>query len=174
MNWYIGYTRPKCEKKLDRALTQRGVETFLPLNKVTRQWSDRKKIIEEPLFPSYIFIRTNPSARFSLLQNPELIRFLEFDGVLATINEQELTGIRDLLARKDMRVMRAEPMNRLPEGTRVVIKSGIFTGFKGVLIKEGNRQMITVLLEDIRQALTIHMDCGLVGKELSLSPSVIT
>jgi transcription antitermination factor NusG len=55
--WYVLYTKPRWEKKVDKALLQKGIESYCPLNRVKRKWSDRIKTIEEPLFKSYVFVR---------------------------------------------------------------------------------------------------------------------
>ena len=55
--WYALYTKPRWEKKIDSVLIRKGVESWCPLQKIERQWSDRKKIIEDPLFKSYVFVR---------------------------------------------------------------------------------------------------------------------
>ncbi|MEY4660481.1 MAG: hypothetical protein RLZZ42_433, partial [Bacteroidota bacterium] len=54
--WFAVYTRSRCEKKVAQMLTKRGIVNYCPLNKKLRQWSDRKKYIFEPLFPSYVFV----------------------------------------------------------------------------------------------------------------------
>jgi transcriptional antiterminator RfaH len=56
--WYALYTRPRAEKQVYQRLTEAGVETFLPLQKTYRMWSDRKKLVEKPLLSSYIFVNT--------------------------------------------------------------------------------------------------------------------
>ena len=63
MKWYAIYTRPRWEKKVNHLLLQKGVESYCPLNKVRRKWSDRIKIIEEPLFKSYVFVKVAESDR---------------------------------------------------------------------------------------------------------------
>ncbi|MBP1652940.1 MAG: NusG antitermination factor, partial [Bacteroidetes bacterium] len=55
--WYAVYTKPRWEKKVAESLIRKQVETYCPINRVTHQWSDRKKVVEEPLFKSYVFVR---------------------------------------------------------------------------------------------------------------------
>ena len=57
--WYAVYTRPRWEKKVASLLTKKKIENFCPLNKVVRQWADRKKTVYEPLFTSYVFVNTS-------------------------------------------------------------------------------------------------------------------
>ena len=56
--WYALYTKPRWEKKVYRLLSERGMEAYCPLNKVKKKWSDRIKLVEEPLFKSYVFVHT--------------------------------------------------------------------------------------------------------------------
>jgi transcription antitermination factor NusG len=62
-NWYALYTKPRWEKKIHKLLQQKGIESYCPLNKVRRKWSDRIKVVEEPLFKSYIFVRVEESLK---------------------------------------------------------------------------------------------------------------
>ena len=70
------YTRPRWEKKIASLLDSRGIENYLPLNKILKQWSDRKKIVQEPLFKGYIFVNALISITFSLLIYYRLYKFL--------------------------------------------------------------------------------------------------
>jgi transcription antitermination factor NusG len=58
-HWYVIYTRPRWEKKVYGLLLEKGVESYCPLNKVQKKWSDRLKWVEEPLFKSYVFVKVN-------------------------------------------------------------------------------------------------------------------
>ena len=62
--WYAIYTRSRFEKKIAADLTSKGLESFLPLHEVIRFWSDRKKKVEMPLFPSYVFVHANTKERY--------------------------------------------------------------------------------------------------------------
>ncbi len=57
-HWYAIYTKPRWEKKVHHLLSEKGLEAYCPLNKVTRKWSDRMKTVEEPLFKSYVFVQS--------------------------------------------------------------------------------------------------------------------
>jgi transcription antitermination factor NusG len=58
-HWYALYTKPRWEKKVHALLTDKKIESYCPLNKVRKKWSDRMKTVEEPLFKSYVFVRVN-------------------------------------------------------------------------------------------------------------------
>ena len=61
--WLAIYSRPRWEKKVNQLLVEKGFESYCPLNKVRRKWSDRMKIVEEPLFKSYVFVKVTDEDR---------------------------------------------------------------------------------------------------------------
>lgn len=95
--WYAVYTRPKWEKKVAQLLTARKIETYCPLNKVQKQWSDRKKLLEEPLFTSYVFVHVNPGEHGLVKQSDGVINFVHWLGSPAIIRDEEIDTIREFL-----------------------------------------------------------------------------
>ena len=97
--WFVVYTKPRWEKKVARAFEQKKIEYYCPLNRVQRQWSDRKKIIEEPLFTSYVFVRINELDQTAVrmadgvvnfvywLQKPAVVRVEEIEAIKRFMNE---------------------------------------------------------------------------------------
>ena len=76
--WYAVYTRPRFEKQVVKALLDQGIEGYLPLIKTMRQWSDRKKMVEVPLFSSYVFVHINRSAYDQVLQTQGVVKYISF------------------------------------------------------------------------------------------------
>lgn len=99
--WHVLYTAPRAEKRVNSQLLQLGVETYLPLYQTTRQWVDRKKLIEMPLFSSYIFVRHSEGQYFPIVQTQGVVRFVYYCGKPAVIREAEINRIREFLARTD-------------------------------------------------------------------------
>lgn len=95
--WLAVYTRPRWEKKIDSLLQERGVESYCPLNKVRRKWSDRIKTVEEPLFKSYVFVKINDEERTAVRMIPGVINFVYWEGKPAVIREREIAVIRKFL-----------------------------------------------------------------------------
>jgi len=93
-NWYVLYTLPNYERKVYTTLRKRMITAFLPLQKDVRQWSDRKKIIEIPLFPNYIFLQTKAKDRFSALEIHGVKRYVSFDGHPVIVPEQDIEIIQ--------------------------------------------------------------------------------
>jgi len=97
--WLVIYTRPRAEKQVNERLIEEGFETFLPLQKVIRQWSDRKKKVEIPLFSSYIFIYTREREREKILNVFGVVRFIFYLGKPAVVREIEIENIKEFLHR---------------------------------------------------------------------------
>jgi transcription antitermination factor NusG len=95
--WLAVYTRPRWEKKVNQLLKEKGVESYCPLNKVRRKWSDRVKIIEEPLFKSYVFVKVNDQDRSAVRMTSGAINFVYWDGKPAVIKDKEITAIKRFL-----------------------------------------------------------------------------
>jgi transcription antitermination factor NusG len=95
--WYAIYTRPRWEKKVNGLLSAKGIESYCPLNKVRRKWSDRIKTIEEPLFKSYVFVKIDEDARTNVRMTDGVINFVYWDGKPALIKEREIQTIKRFL-----------------------------------------------------------------------------
>lgn len=95
--WLAVYTRPRWEKKVNQLLKEKGLESYCPLNKVRRKWSDRVKIVEEPLFKSYVFVKVNEQDRSTVRMTNGAINFVYWEGKPAVIKEKEITAIKRFL-----------------------------------------------------------------------------
>jgi transcription antitermination factor NusG len=95
--WLAVYTRPRWEKKVNKLLIEKGFESYCPLNKVRRKWSDRIKIVEEPLFKSYVFVKVDDDGRTNVRMTNGAINFVYWDGKPAVIREKEIIAIKRFL-----------------------------------------------------------------------------
>lgn len=95
--WYAVYTRPRWEKKVARELEKKGIDYYCPLNKVYRQWSDRKKVILEPLFGSYVFVRIYDLEQLPIRKTDGVINFVYWLKRPAVIREEEIDVIKKFL-----------------------------------------------------------------------------
>lgn len=97
-NWYVIYTRSKCEKKVATLLSKKGIENYCPLNRVIRQWADRKKLIYAPLFTSYVFVRATDRELYSVkLVTTDIVNFVYWLGKPAIVRDVEIDNIRKFL-----------------------------------------------------------------------------
>ncbi|MFW0716682.1 UpxY family transcription antiterminator [Pedobacter sp. N23S346] len=95
--WYAVYTRPRFEKKVSERLAANGFSHYCPLNKVVRQWHDRKKTILQPLFPSYVFVKIDKKDMWRVKETDGVVNFVHWLGKPAVIREVEITAIMDFL-----------------------------------------------------------------------------
>lgn len=95
--WYAVYTKSRCEKKVAEVLAKRKVEVFCPLNKILRQWADRKKMVSEPLFTSYVFVHATEAEHLTIKQADGVVNFVYWLGSPAVIREEEIEAIKNFL-----------------------------------------------------------------------------
>ena len=95
--WYAVYTKSRCEKKVAQQLSQKGIEHYCPLNRVHRQWSDRKKIILEPLFTSYVFVRISSEEQLAVRRTSGILNFVYWLSKPAVIRNDEIEIIKQFL-----------------------------------------------------------------------------
>jgi transcription antitermination factor NusG len=95
--WLAIYTRPRWEKKVNSLLLEKGLESYCPLNKVRRKWSDRVKVVEEPLFKSYVFVKVSDEDRSAVRMTPGAINFVYWNGKPAVVREKEIVAIKKFL-----------------------------------------------------------------------------
>jgi len=95
--WYAVYTKPRWEKKVAELLTKKKIQNYCPLNKVRKQWADRKKIVLEPLFTSYVFVRASEMEHLQIKQTTGVINLLYWLGKPAVIKDVEIDIIQRFL-----------------------------------------------------------------------------
>ena len=96
-NWYAVYTKPRWEKKVDDLLKKKNITSYCPLNRVLHQWSDRKKIVFEPLFRSYVFVYLNLSEFTTVKATDGVIQFVHWLNKPAIIKDEEIQVIKKFL-----------------------------------------------------------------------------
>lgn len=134
-HWYAVYTRPRWEKKLASILQEKGVECYCPLNKVTRQWSDRRKIVLEPLFKGYLFVRVSDAALWSVKNFDGILNYVYWEGKPAIIRDQEIENVRRfLLEFEEIEV------HDIRQAGRVKVKQGVMMNFEGIVLEIRGKQ----------------------------------
>ena len=150
--WYPIYTRSRAEQKTQAALSKKNIVTYLPLKKVLKQWSDRKKIIEEPLLKSYIFIYISNKEYTEVLMTYGVSRFIYFSGKIASIPERQIADLKLLLANgTELELIEHE----ISAGEKVLIKAGPFKGIIAELISLNSKKSIVLRLENLGYSIQI-------------------
>ncbi len=152
--WYALYTKPRWEKKIDSVLIRKGIESWCPLQKVERQWSDRKKIIEDPLFKSYVFVRIAPDERTKVLMTDGVLNFVHYLGKPAIIKDAEVDTIKKYLAEKDASIAILSEEGFQNE-MKIKVNHGVFMGNEGTVIR-GGKKKVYVKLESLGQVMVVE------------------
>ncbi|MEM9053567.1 MAG: UpxY family transcription antiterminator, partial [Bacteroidota bacterium] len=140
---------PRYEKKVATSLERKGFEVYLPLKKVVRQWSDRRKKVQEPLFKSYVFICVDEANRQSALMTEGVVRYLYWCGKPAVVRGHEIEAIREFLGETED--IEEHKIEFLP-GSEIEIKWGAFRGEKGeCLARQGD--YLILLIESLGQVI---------------------
>lgn len=152
--WLAVYTRPRWEKKVNQLLIEKGLESYCPLNKVRRKWSDRVKVVEEPLFKSYVFVKVNDEDRSAVRMTNGAINFVYWNGKPAVIKEKEITAIRRFL--DEYENVEARPVD-LKVNQRVRITSGTMMDNEGKVL-DVRHKTVKVAIDSLGYILVAYID----------------
>jgi transcription antitermination factor NusG len=152
--WYAVYTKPRWEKKVAGLLLHKGIESYCPLNKVRRRWSDRMKTIEEPLFKSYVFVRVDDSARTAVRMTDGIINFVYWNGKPALIKDREISTIKRFLDEYENVML--EKMD-VGTGERVKVIAGPMMEAEGKVL-EVKHKTVKVAIDSLGYVLVATID----------------
>lgn len=152
--WLAVYTRPRWEKKVNLLLQEKGIESYCPLNKVRRKWSDRIKIVEEPLFKSYVFVKVNQENRAAVRLTSGAINFVYWQGKPAVIKEREIIAIKKFL--NEYENVEARPVE-LKVNQRVKITMGTLMDEEGKVL-DVRHKMVKVAIDSLGYILVAYID----------------
>ncbi|MBN8687145.1 MAG: UpxY family transcription antiterminator [Chitinophagales bacterium] len=152
--WLAIYTRPRWEKKVNLLLKEKGFESYCPLNKVKRKWSDRIKVVEEPLFKSYVFVKLSDADRTEVRMTPGAINFVYWNSKPAVIREKEINAIRRFLDEYKNVEARATVVK---VNQRVRITNGSFMDQEGKVL-ELRHKTARIAIDSLGYILIAHID----------------
>jgi transcription termination/antitermination protein NusG len=159
--WYAVYTCANREKRAASEISRRSVESFLPLYRTARRWSDRRVQIEVPLFAGYVFVHLALCDRLKVLQVPGVVRLVGFGGLPAALSDEQIDTLR-----AGLKGLRPEPHPFLTVGRRVRIKGGPLAGMRGVLLRRKGRFRLVISIDLIQRAIAVDADLADVEPEL--------
>ncbi len=154
--WFAVQVKPRCEKICALSLRQKGYEEFLPLYKRMRQWSDRSKQIELPLFPGYIFCRMDPAIGARIVTTPGVIRIVGFGKNPVSIPDDEIATIKTV----DSSGLSRHPWPSLHSGQRVRINEGPLCGIEGTFVSCKNHNRLVLSVPLLQQAIAVEVERG--------------
>jgi transcription antitermination factor NusG len=144
MPWYALYTEPRNEKKVTEKLKYLGIEVYCPLVTQIKQWSDRKKKVEVPLLPSYVFVKLEETNRDVVFQVSGVVRYLYWLGKPAIIRNEEIEQMQQWLLNT---IVTSFEVTGIELGTNYTIQSGPFSGLEGTVSKVDKNYLEIVLNE---------------------------
>ena len=152
--WYAIYTRPRWEKKVNTLLVQKGVESYCPLNKVKRRWSDRLKTVEEPLFKSYVFVKCGDGEKTIVRMTSGVINFVYWNKKPAIVKEREIQTIKRFLdEHENIQVFAKE----IKLNDRVRVTSGLLMDQEGKVL-DLRRKTVKVAIDSLGYILVAHIE----------------
>ena len=154
LSWYALYTKPRWEKKVDERLLLRNIQSWCPLQKVERQWSDRKKVIDEPIFKSYVFVHMNLEDRLIVLQTDGVLNFVHHEGKPAIVRDEEIEIIKSYLLIKNTKISTFS-YDSLSADMKVKIQAGVFMDNTGTIMRVTNKKAF-VRLESLGQVMVVE------------------
>jgi len=150
MTWYVVYTKPRNEKKVAERLEKFGIIVYCPLVTQVKQWSDRKKKIQVPLFNSYVFVCVEDKDRQVIFQVAGVVRYLFWLGKPAVVRDEEIEALKEGL--KD--IMSSVEVQSIQAGDLLNIPSGPFQGKEGV-VKHINKNSLQLILKELGVLITL-------------------
>lgn len=137
--WNVLYTKTKNEKKVFDRLSDLGIDAYCPCQRTLKQWSDRKKWVEEPIFKSYIFVKTPESEvqKLQILNTSGVVRFLYWLGKPAQVRQGEIDAIRNFLSEHQS----VESVS-FDVGLKLNVKQGVLKGSEGVVLYQTKNEVV--------------------------------
>lgn len=160
--WFAVYTQYKREKLVRDRLSDKGVECYLPVRKVIRQWSKKRRTMELPLISCYIFVKITTAEYVPVLETEYVLKFVKFKRDLIAIPEKEINLIRSILQENlDFDLV---PTERLQEGDPVEITGGNLAGARGTMIEVEGKNRVLITLEHLQHTFRLSIERKLLRK----------
>jgi transcription termination/antitermination protein NusG len=154
--WYAVWTRSRHEQVVRSQLDEKHVTAFLPTMTRWSRWKDRKKQIDVPLFPGYVFARFEPGERLAILKCSGVVSIVSFNGEPAPVPDQEIENIRTLVTS----TLPYDPCPTIKTGTLVEVSHGPLKGVIGRLTRKGSQSRLILSVDLIGQAVSVQVDAA--------------
>jgi transcriptional antiterminator RfaH len=159
--WYPVYTQARAEKKAYQALINKGIETYLPLQRQKKQWSDRKKWVEEPFIKSYLFVHITEQEKTTVLMTKGIARFIYFSGKVATMPDRQIDDLKLIMAAPYEFEVTEE---NLQPGEKVIIKAGPLKGMIGEMISYRSQKQLMLRLENLGCSIIVNVAASIIER----------
>lgn len=152
--WYAVYTKPRWEKKVASLLTRKAIENYCPLHKTMKQWHDRKKLVAEPLFTSYVFVHIMATEIAEVKKTDGILNFVYWLGKPAVVRDEEITAIQQFL--NNHQDIRLEKIRVNPADTIQIIR-GPLSNHSGTVL-EVSQKKVKIILPSLGYAMVAELE----------------
>jgi transcriptional antiterminator RfaH len=153
-HWYAVYTRSRSEKRLMEKLSAKGIDAYVPLRKTLHQWSDRKRLVLEPIIRSYCFVKVSDKDYYEVLNTPGAVRYIWFSGKPAIIPEHQIEMLKVITGSEVE--LECLPDNFHP-GVQVRVNAGPLKGLVGELANIANKKKVIIRIDHLNQVITLSI-----------------
>ncbi len=159
--WYPVYTNPRAEKKAYEALISKGINVYLPLHRQLKQWSDRRKWVEEPFLKSYLFVHIAEQEQAEVLMTKGISRFLYFSGKPAVMHDKQIHELKLLMASPyELEIIEED----LQPGEKIRIRAGALKGMMGEVVSRRSQKQLILRLESIGYSIIVNVPASLIER----------
>lgn len=162
-NWMVLYTRSRWEKKVDQLLKDKNITSYCPLVKTSKQWVDRNKTVEVPLFNSYLFVHANYSDMDKILQTSGVVTYISFCGKPAIVRDNEIESIRTIV--RDFSDIDTVSLTDVNVGDSALIVDGPLLDQYGE-VQQVNGKSVIMVIKTMNCALTVKIDRNALLKQV--------
>lgn len=159
--WYALKTKSRAEKKVHEVLIELGLESYLPISRELRQWSDRRKWVEVPMFRSYVFVKTNNRHFQKVLEIDGAVHFVKFNNEHAVIQEEQIDLIKKIV---DNKIRFEVTADSFEPGDKVIVTDGPFKGQKGEWIQKKTKYNICITIHQLNMSINLEIPAAYVEK----------
>lgn len=153
-SWFAVHTKARHEKKANRALTEKNVETFLPTREIVNRWKDREKKVLMPLFPGYLFVKIDPLDRYTVLNTNGVVRILGNNGVPVPVSTEEIEATKRLIETG----LKYEPFPYSIVGREVEVRRGPLEGAIGKILRTKGAYSLILSVHLIMRSVSVEVD----------------
>jgi len=154
--WYAIYTKSRAEKAVYDRLQEQQIETFLPLQKKLRKWSDRKKWVETPYINSYVFVKVSEKEYYDVLNTHGAVRYITFEGKAAPIPEWQIDAMKKIIRSEQTFHFSSQHFRK---GENISIEYGALAGYTGEVIHDSDgKKKVIIRIDQIGFSMVVEMD----------------
>jgi len=152
--WYAVYTKPRHEKKLALELSKKGITNYCPLITTVKQWSDRKKKVEEALFKSYIFVNVSEEEYYKAINTTGAVKYVSFGGKASPVPDEQIEAVKKILEHRIDFTLSSESFEI---GQQVEVAYGALQGIRGEIVSYSGKNYLLLRIENIGYSLLVKV-----------------